>query len=760
MNLLRAALLAIVGLLTLASAGATQAPPPAGQPAVGAPSPTDVQDLLRLLGDPRMVEWLKQSAASRALEPQTTGSLSLRAEVGARITAARARIAELMRAWSNFPLIPDVIANAWQAELGPGEALRSLTYVIVFLFVGGGLEWLFWQYFHPLLMRIAHTRPASLGRRVAAAGGRLLLQVIGLAIFAIGSVGMFLTFPWPPFLERLVVDLLLAVVAVRALALLSRFVLAPRHPQLRMVPLHDALALNVHRWHLVVASVFVGSLIVSDALSALARADSGSADAANAALAVSVALGAVTVATIVAMIWSHWRAFSRLQPNAVGAHSRFDPIVFKILPISQTVVIATAYFLWVFGAFELMWTVLVLGTFLPASRLVRVIVDHVFDQATAAVSPAFAAATEASAAPSGPNEEAKSAAAYAERLAIYRPVARRLARFALAAIALFILATAWGTNILAMSASPSLAGRAVKVAIDIIAVLLIADLVWAWAKTAIDRRLAGYVAPPPGEPPGPEARIATLLPLLRNMLLVAVLILVALTVLSSLGVNVAPLIAGAGVIGVAIGFGAQSLVRDIVSGIFFLIDDAFRVGEYIEIGDLRGTVESISLRSMRVRHHRGAIHTIPFGELKSLTNYSRDWAIMKLEFRVPFETDLGLVKKIVKQVGAELQADPSYGSQIIEPLKSQGVRRMEEFNMVIGMKFMARPGAQWVIRRDAFQKLRDAFDRHGISLAQRSVKVEVLADRPLPEEVRKAVTGAAQEAIEERGTPQPATGGH
>jgi moderate conductance mechanosensitive channel len=158
----------------------------------------------------------------------------------------------------------------------------------------------------------------------------------------------------------------------------------------------------------------------------------------------------------------------------------------------------------------------------------------------------------------------------------------------------------------------------------------------------------------------------------------------------------------------------------------------------------------MSLRSMRVRHHRGAVHTIPFGELKSLTNYSRDWVILKLEFRVPFETDLKLVKKLVKQVGAELQADPNYGHYFLEPLKSQGVRRMEEFNMVVGVKFMARPGAQWVIRRDAYHKLRDAFEKNGIHFAQRNVKVEVLSDQPLPEQVRDAVAGAAHAAIEGR----------
>ena len=177
------------------------------------------------------------------------------------------------------------------------------------------------------------------------------------------------------------------------------------------------------------------------------------------------------------------------------------------------------------------------------------------------------------------------------------------------------------------------------------------------------------------------------------------------------------MLAGAGVIGIAVGFGAQALVKDVVSGVFFLLEDAFRVGEYIEMGDLRGTVESISLRSFRVRHHLGAVHTIPYGELTSLTNHSRDWAIIKMEFRVPFDTDIKLVKKIVKKIGAELQQNEDYGQHIMQPLKSQGVRRMEEFNMVVGVKFMSAPGHQWTIRRDAYQAIRDAFDRNGLSLS-------------------------------------------
>ena len=250
--------------------------------------------------------------------------------------------------------------------------------------------------------------------------------------------------------------------------------------------------------------------------------------------------------------------------------------------------------------------------------------------------------------------------------------------------------------------------------------------------------------------------MATLLPMFRIVLMITIIIMAALIILSSLGINIGPILAGAGVVGIALGFGAQALVKDVLSGVFFLIDDAFRVGEYIEMGDLRGTVESVSIRSLRVRHHRGAMHTIPYGELKSLTNYSRDWVIMKPEFRVPFDTDVQLMKKIVKKVGAKLKENPDYGHHILDTLKSQGVRRMEEFNMVVGVKFMAVPGEQWTIRRDAYQQIRDEFEKNGILFAHRNVKVEVISNGPLTKKEAEAAASAAQESVEQQGPAKPA----
>lgn len=247
------------------------------------------------------------------------------------------------------------------------------------------------------------------------------------------------------------------------------------------------------------------------------------------------------------------------------------------------------------------------------------------------------------------------------------------------------------------------------------------------------------------------SRLATLLPLFRNFILIVVLVTIGLIILLELGVNVGPLFAGAGVVGVAVGFGSQALVRDIFSGGFFLFDDAFRKGEYLDIGGVKGTVEKISVRSFQLRHHLGALHTIPFGEIQVMTNYSRDWVIMKLPLRVTYDTDVEHVRKLIKKLGVALLDDPVIGENFIQPLKSQGVIEMQDSAMIIRVKFMTKPGDQWLVRKKVYEEIRELFAREGIQFAHKEVTVR-LADgkvSDLSDEDRKAVTAAAQATLEE-----------
>lgn len=260
------------------------------------------------------------------------------------------------------------------------------------------------------------------------------------------------------------------------------------------------------------------------------------------------------------------------------------------------------------------------------------------------------------------------------------------------------------------------------------------------------------------------SRIGTLLPLLRNVFIVTILILAIMVVLSNAGVDIAPLFAGAGVVGLAVGFGSQALIRDIFSGGFFLFDDAFRKGEYIELGDIRGTVEKISLRSFQLRHHNGPLHTIPFGEIKQLTNYSRDWVMMKLPLRLTYDTDVERVRKLVKKLGQQLLDHPECGHLFMQPLKSQGVYKMEDSAMIIRVKFMTKPGDQFVTRKVVYAAIRELFERENIKFANKEVTVRLAEEpvEPLTENQKKSITAAARSVMDDEEaaqTPQKADDG-
>jgi moderate conductance mechanosensitive channel len=245
---------------------------------------------------------------------------------------------------------------------------------------------------------------------------------------------------------------------------------------------------------------------------------------------------------------------------------------------------------------------------------------------------------------------------------------------------------------------------------------------------AVDRALRREV-PASGdhdEASTPRSRLGTLLPLIEGVARIATFTLAALTVLLALGVNIWPLITGLSVFGLAIGFGSQTLVKDIVSGLFFLFDDAFRHGEYIESSGAKGTVEKISVRSVSLRHPRGQVATVPYGQIGKITNFSRDWVIEKLRFRVAFDTDVDKVRKLFRTIGQELMEDPDLAADIIEPFKSQGIAEVDDGTLIIRGKFKAKAGRQFSTRKAVLAAVHKAFNEHGI----RTVAQPLISDTP------------------------------
>ncbi len=305
-------------------------------------------------------------------------------------------------------------------------------------------------------------------------------------------------------------------------------------------------------------------------------------------------------------------------------------------------------------------------------------------------------------------------------LRYYIPLIRKTLRLVLAAFAAFAMLKMWGVEI-------PLGWLFARNVLSVLLVVVGGLLAWEVVRIRIDRRLSEETSLPGEEMEegggAGGSRSATLLMLLRKFILSVIVVMGALIALSALGVDIAPLIAGAGVIGLAIGFGAQTLVKDIISGVFFLIDDAFRVGDYVEAGTAKGTVEQISLRSMKLRHPRGMVFTIPYGGLKILQNFSRDYIISKLDFRVRYDADIDKIRKIIKRINKEFLADEELSQGMLSDIKSMGVRKMEDSAMILRIKFKTLPGRQFVVQKELYRRVQEAFRKNGIEFAHRNVTV-------------------------------------
>jgi moderate conductance mechanosensitive channel len=255
--------------------------------------------------------------------------------------------------------------------------------------------------------------------------------------------------------------------------------------------------------------------------------------------------------------------------------------------------------------------------------------------------------------------------------------------------------------------------------------LFVAYVAWELVRLAIDRHLHTHPGP---QVPGaasdddlgtPASRLETILPMLRAAFAVAITVIAVLIVLSRLGVDTAPLIAGAGVFGLALSFGSQSLVRDIISGLFYMWDDAFRVGEYIDTGRLKGTVETLGMRSVKLRHQNGPLHTIPYGQLGAVTNLSRDFATIKFNLRFDPHTDVELVRKTTKQIGVAMQEDnPELAGEIMQPLKLQGIAEVVDNALVLRFKFTARPVKPSWVQREYLKRMYQVFAEKDIAFAK------------------------------------------
>jgi len=295
----------------------------------------------------------------------------------------------------------------------------------------------------------------------------------------------------------------------------------------------------------------------------------------------------------------------------------------------------------------------------------------------------------------------------------YLPVLTAGAQFILYGAAALAIFRIWGLNAIGWLTSPAGATIA-KSGVNIVVIIVVALVVWELIGAGIERYLSSRDND--GNEVARGQRALTLLPLLRNIVMVSLAVLVTLSVLSELGVNIGPLIAGAGIIGLAVGFGAQTFVKDVITGFFILIEDSVAVGDLVVLGDYRGKVESISIRSIQLRDLKGDVHRIPFSEVTSTTNRSKIFSFASFDIGVAYREDVDHCMNVIREVGDEMRKDENFASMIIEDLEIMGVQSFDDSAVIIRARLKVEPGKQLGVERAFNRLIKNRFDEEGIEI--------------------------------------------
>jgi moderate conductance mechanosensitive channel len=672
------ALLSLVGMLPLAARAADDTPAPEVAARVDQLRDLLATDrgaaILDLLGDPRVRQAILQDPGTPPSAPHSAATAGEMMDT--TLSRVRLRLWEVGAELGHIPTQLERVRDQTQVLL-PGSALpRLVAFLIVFVAGGIAAQFLFLRLARPWRAHFGVLTLETPRQRLSAVCERLVFVILIIAVSAAGSMGTFLLFAWPPLTGSIILGYLLAFLAIRLGKTVIRFFLAPNAERLRLVNVCTDTAWYWHRWVAWLVGVAAIGWQTIQTLRSLGMADEGSDVLRQLLLLVLTAMG----------VWIVWRVPTAHHGTT---RSRRDPVVRLLLSLG----LVFDWLLLVMGASALAWTLLILAA-IPVTTLI-------LGQSISMVVLGR-----------WPESHTEPCAHVA--------IARRAMQTLVIILAAVALVHVWHIDMTKMSNMDTPMTRVIRGLLEALVILVIADLLWQVVRVLIDERLAGDQPPIDAlddEELRRQARLRTLLPVLRNFAFFIVLVMASLSALAAMGLQIGPLLAGAGVVGIAVGFGAQTLVRDILSGVFFLLDDAFRVGEQIESGDIRGTVESFSLRSVKLRHLNGQLHTVPFGDLKAITNYSRDWVVESLHVVVTYDTDLDLLESVVETVSDQLMANPSVATELIEPLRSLGVQAMVDTGMQVGMMFKTRPGRQFAVRRVAYSQIRTAFAAHGIRFA-------------------------------------------
>ncbi|MDN7440112.1 mechanosensitive ion channel [Burkholderia cepacia] len=314
----------------------------------------------------------------------------------------------------------------------------------------------------------------------------------------------------------------------------------------------------------------------------------------------------------------------------------------------------------------------------------------------------------------------------------YYPLLRQIVSGAIGIVTVVLLLQIWGVPIFRAFESGTIGHRLASALVTIAIAAIIALLVWEAANIAIERRLQRWTRE--GNLVR-AARLRTLLPMLRSLLFVMIALVVVLTGLSQLGVNVGPLLAGASIFGVALGFGSQKLVQDFITGIFLLMENAMQVGDWVTLAGVSGTVEYLSIRTVRLRAGDGSLYTIPFSSVTTVNNTNRGLGNAAVKISIAYGEDIDRAIATLKEIGAALRDDPKYRDGILSDFSYWGIDQVDGAALALSGQMQCTDATRWSVQREFNRRIAETFRERGIRIAdpQRNVVAYADGSRPVVE---------------------------
>ncbi len=692
------ALLLLSAPFSVAAQQSTPTPPPSS-----AVTTQQLEDLTAVIKDETARKQLLSRiqaliAASKNTEqkpPIESAGARLIADLAENVRETSRQLVSAAEALKNLPDLFAAIANELTNSEIRQRWIDLVIKIALVLLAGGLLERLVRRVLRRPRQALEERDADTNWVRLPLLAGRTGLDIVPIIAFAAAAyAGASMVKPNPQ-IHIVSLTLINAYLMVSFIMAMVRMLLAPAVGSLRILPLSDVTANYLFIWTRRLAGFSIFGFFFAEA-ALLLGLPAGGHTALMRFLGLSITCLAVVFFLQNRESVAIWIRGEEKSLRAGLLRDRFADI-WHVLAVIYTVAIFGVWVLGVSGGFEYLARATALTiVILIASRLVTTGMDRL-------VTRGFTISHDI-------RDRFPTLEKRANR---YVPVMRLLMRWAVGLATILALLETWGVNAFGWLGTP-LGMQIMENTFSVIAVVILALVFWEAVNSGVELYLTKTDTE--GNVVERSARIRTLLPLLRKVVFTILAVMVSLIVLSEIGIEIGPLLAGAGVVGLAVGFGAQTLVKDVITGLFILVEDTIAVGDYVDVGGHEGTVESLSIRTIRLRDPAGSVHTVPFSDVGTVLNYTKDYSHVVLDIGIAYRENVDEVMKVIEDLGHEMSEDPSLASDIMAPLEVQGLQSLDDSAVVIRARIRVKPGTQWGLKREFNRRMKNRFDELGIEI--------------------------------------------